>query len=160
MSEMGERRFFFNKISTSGYFLMQSRENASLLGILLLRETRALSTEAMKLVNLKKSYSLFTSVSISKNPLEEGLYKVWEDNKSYLLYLYMLKEIPKRPSISFYDELRRILETVVQNILEYEYIYEYLKKNTKEVLNPEDVRKAKYVYEHDKLRIKVILFLM
>jgi ABC-type uncharacterized transport system substrate-binding protein len=72
----------------------------------------------------------------------------------------MLKEIPKRPSKSFYDELRRILENVVQNILEYEYIYEYLKQNTKEVLHKEDVRKAKYVYEHDKLRIKVILFLM
>ena len=160
MSEMGERRFFFKNIETSGYFLMKSRENASLLGILLLRETRALSTEAMKLVNLKKSYSLFTSVWISKNPQEEGLYKVWEDNKSHLLYTYMLKEIPKRPSISFYDELRSILEELVLNILEYEYIYEYLKNNTKEVKNKEDVRKAKYVYEHDKLRIKVILFLM
>jgi hypothetical protein len=72
----------------------------------------------------------------------------------------MLKEIPKRPSISFYDELRRILEELVLNILEYEYIYAYLKKNPKEVLHTEDVRKAQFVYEHDKLRIKVILFLM
>jgi hypothetical protein len=127
---------------------------------LLLWETRALSTEAMQLVNLKKSYSLFTSVSISKNPLEEGFSKVWEDNKSHLLYTYMLKEIPKRPSKSFYYELSSILEKLVQNILEYAYIYEYLKNNPKEVKNPEDVRKAKYVYEHDKLRIKVILFLM
>jgi hypothetical protein len=72
----------------------------------------------------------------------------------------MLKEIPKRPSKSFYEELSSILEKLVQNILEYAYIYEYLKNNPKEVKNPEDVRKAKYVYEHDKLRIKVILFLM
>jgi hypothetical protein len=127
---------------------------------LLLRETRALSTEAMKLANLKKSYSLFTSVSISKNPLEEGFYRVWEDNKSHVLSTYMLKEIPKRPSKSFYEELRIILEELVQNILEYAYIYEYLKNNPKEVKNPEDVRKAQYLYEHDKLRIKVILFLM
>jgi hypothetical protein len=49
---------------------------------------------------------------------------------------------------------------LVQNILEYAYIYEYLKNNPKEVKNPEDVRKAQYLYEHDKLRIKVILFLM
>ncbi len=160
MSEMGERRFFFNKISTSGYFLMKSRENASLLGILLLWETRALSTEAMQLVNLKKSYSLFTSFWISKNPLEEGFYKVWEDRKSLLLSLYMLKEIPKRPSISFYDVLRSRLEELVLNILDYAYIYEYLKNNPNEVKNPEDVRKAKYVYELYKLRIKVILFLM
>ena len=139
-------------------WVLDQREENTWMGVLLHHWSRSIMRLGIE-VEIKKEYIYYMdSFSVS---IEEGFYKWWELEKIAVMYYYkkLEKEYKNKPSFYLYHKLYAWIEEPLEDISELYFMKKYWDISKKE--NREEIRREiEYINEYDRLRIKVLIFLI
>jgi hypothetical protein len=139
-----------------------NREKGTLTGIIIGSIPRGLlETEKYKeKLKIDKKYLDYVPYWHGGFYMEVGLYEYWEGNKMFMLQHcdLMKKEIKNRPSLNIHGVLYSQAKRKGAN--EILGLFWYLERKRKGKIKEEVYEKIKFLYEYEKQRLKVLLYLI